>query len=158
MKQLLRILTVHSGRDLIKYKSFFLLIFGLILLDRAIHHYVPLRKPDLGPGKLYTFSLQAAAYIFEELPLKLREWLTDRRTLAMIAGLILLRILAEILFVALIPLGSILFIDHFWVRLPLAALSATPFYAYLKMATFKFFLFTYGRFNLVREEYPEYYI
>ena len=67
------------------------------------------------------------------------------------------RILLETLFVAAIPLGVILFIDHFWVRMPLAAVSATPVYAYLKMASFKFFLFTYGRFHLVREEYREYF-
>jgi hypothetical protein len=290
MKQLLKVLTVHSGRDLIKYKSFFGLIFGLIVLDRVVHRWVPTRKPDLHLDNFHALGLQAAAYIFEQLPGKLIEWLTDWRAIVLVAVLFLLkqmislwpssdmrrmhrrererfgifaalaairwqqvlwdaiavsmicgvvgfwsltafwftrlgwvqirepiwlylltgllvvgapagmagfsyssklavlsrgrfeeklllffrlftdwrvfwtsrlfftaRIFLETIFVALIPLGGILFFDPFWVRMPIAALSATPVYAYLKMASFKFFLFTYGRFELVREEYPEYF-
>ena len=67
------------------------------------------------------------------------------------------RIVVEALFVAAIPIGAIVFIDSFWIRMPIAAISATPVYAYLKMASFKFFLFTYSRSQLVRDEYQEYY-
>jgi len=69
----------------------------------------------------------------------------------------LVRILAEILFVLAIPAIAILFMDNFWLRVLIAAFSATPVYAYLKMASFKFFLFTYSRFPLVSEEYQAYY-
>ena len=55
------------------------------------------------------------------------------------------------------PAIAILFMDNFWIRMLIAALSATPVYAYLKMASFKFFLFTYSRFPLVREEYQTYF-
>ena len=46
MNHLLRVLTVNSGRDLIKYKSFFVLIFGLIALDRVVHHWLPAQRPE----------------------------------------------------------------------------------------------------------------
>jgi hypothetical protein len=69
----------------------------------------------------------------------------------------LARILVETLFVLAIPASAILFMDNFWVRMLIAALSATPVYAYLKMASFKFFLFTYGRYPLVRDEYRSYF-
>jgi hypothetical protein len=290
MNHLLQVLTVQSGRDLMRYKSFFLLIFGLIALDRAVHRWLPARKPDLNIEDLYKAGEQSAVYVFESLPDQVLNWITDSRAIAVVAGLFLLkqvislwpssdmrrmhrrererfglltalktiryqqiiwdavavsticgavgawsllvffftrigwqqgqnpvwffllagllalgapagmagfsytsklavlaggrfgeklrlffmlftdwrvawtswvfflaRILLETLFVAAIPLGAILFIEDFWVRMLLAAVSATPVYAYLKMASFKFFLFTYGRFQLVREEYREYF-
>jgi len=290
MNHLLQVLTVQSGKDLMRYKSFFLLIFGLMALDRAVHRWIPARKPDLNLKDLYRTGEQTAVYVFESLPDQVLDWITDSRAIAVVAGLFLLkqiislwpssdmrrmhrrernrfgllaalktiryqqviwdavavstlcgvlgawsllvffftrigwhqgrdpvwlfllaallalvapvgmagfsyssklavlsggcfgeklrlffmlftdwrlawiswvffsaRILLETLFVAAIPLSAILFIDHFWVRMPLAAVSATPVYAYLKMASFKFFLFTYSRFPLVREEYREYF-
>lgn len=69
----------------------------------------------------------------------------------------LMRIVLETLFVALIPAGAILMIPSFWLRITVASLSATPVYAFLKMATFKFFLEIYGGFPLVREEYADYF-
>lgn len=283
-------LTVQSGRDLMRYKSFFLLIFGLMALDRAVHQWVPDNKPSLDLKELYRTGEQTAVYIFESLPEQILNWMTNSRVIAVIAALFLLkqiislwpssdmrrmhrkererfgllaalktiryqqilwdavavsticgivgiwsllvffftrmgwqqsrdpiwlfflggllamsapvamagfsyssklavlaggrfgeklnlffmiftdwrvawtswvfftaRIVIEALFVAAIPISAILYIDHFWVRMPLAAVSATPVYAYLKMASFKFFLFTYGRFPLVREEYREYF-
>lgn len=290
MNHLLRVLTVHSGRDLIKYKSFFLLIFLLIAMDRAVHHWIPARKPDFDVKTLHAAGELAAAYIFIHLPGRLLDWITDSRAIAVVAALFLLkqlislwpssdmrrmhrlererfgllaalkairwqqviwdalavsticgvlgvwslavfystrigwqqnphpvwlyllmgllslgaplgmagfsyssklavlsrgrfgeklrlffllftdwrvlwtswiffsaRIILETLFVAAIPLSAMLLIDHFWLRLPIAAISATPVYAYLKMASFKFFLFTYGRFPLVRNEFFEYF-
>ena len=82
---------------------------------------------------------------------------TDRRLFGICWLFFLARIVVETLFVAAIPAGAILFIDHFWLRMPLAALSATPVHAYLKMASFKFCLYDYGRFDLVRREYPVYF-
>ncbi len=67
------------------------------------------------------------------------------------------RIVVEVIFVALIPAGAILMIDHFWLRITVASLSATPVYAFLKMASFKFFLEVYKPFSLVRAEYNSYY-
>lgn len=67
------------------------------------------------------------------------------------------RIVVEVIFVALIPAGAILMIDHFWLRITVASLSATPVYAFLKMASFKFFLEVYKPFSLVRGEYRSYF-
>ena len=39
MKRLLNILVIDSIRELIRYKSFFLLVALLILLDRLLRHY-----------------------------------------------------------------------------------------------------------------------
>lgn len=39
MKRLLNILLIYSIRELIRYKSFFLLVALLILLDRLLRHY-----------------------------------------------------------------------------------------------------------------------
>jgi hypothetical protein len=290
MNRLLRVLTVNSGRDLIKYKSFFALIFVLIALDRIVHHWLPARRPDLNPDALKGYGQQTAAYVFDTLPGQVLDWVTDYRALVVIAvlfglkqiislwpssdmrrmhrrererfgllaaltaihwqqvvwdvvavaticgvlgfwslvmfaltrmgwqmkhdpiwllfltGLVflaaplgmagfsyssklavlsrgrfgeklryfyflftdwrvfwtswvffLIRILFETLFVLAIPAIAILFMDNFWIRMLIAALSATPVYAYLKMASFKFFLFTYSRFPLVREEYQAYF-
>ena len=67
------------------------------------------------------------------------------------------RVVAEVIFVALIPAGAILMIDSFWLRITVASLSATPVYSFLKMASFKFFLEVYKPFPLVRAEYSTYY-
>lgn len=67
------------------------------------------------------------------------------------------RVVIELIFVALIPSGVLLFIENPWVRFPLAALCATPVYGFLKMASFKFFLFLFEPYPLVRAEFAEAY-
>ena len=62
----------------------------------------------------------------------------------------LARLIVETLFVAAIPSVVMLLIPMPWLRVVLAAMIATPVYAYLKMATFKFFLLQYLRLSLVR--------
>ena len=290
MKHLLRVLTVNSGRDLIKYKSFFVLIFGLIALDRIVHRWLPARRPTPDLQTLKGYSQPTAAYIFDTFPQVVIDWFTDYRAFVVVAGLFAMkqiislwpssdmrrmhrqerekfgllaalaairwhqvvwdvvavaticgvlgvwslavfllarmgwnvdhdplwlliltgllflaapigmagfsyssklaviskgrfgeklryfyllftnwrvfwtswvfffvRILVEMLFVLAIPAFAILFLDNFWVRMLIAALSATPVYAYLKMASFKFFLFIYSRYPLVRDEYRTYF-
>jgi len=68
-----------------------------------------------------------------------------------------LRIVIEMIFVFILPLIVLLFVDIFWIRILLATLIATPVYSYLKMASFKFFLEVYRAFPLVYQEYREYY-
>ena len=290
MKKLIRILTVHSVTDLLRYKSFFLLIFLLLLADRVLHRFVKAtpkgfefpQGPLIGPS--------TADFVFTQLPAKLLQWVFSPRVVLIAAGLFLLkqvislwpssdmrrmhrkergrfgvfealaalrwyqviwdalavgtvcavmavwfslaygvgliywrhthspvgviwtgslaaaalplamagfsysfklavirhgsfgsrfglflhlfvhwrvlwaswfffafRIALEAVFVALIPAGAMLLIRSFWIRMVIATLSATPVYAYLKMASFKFFLEVYGRYALVREEYRDYY-
>lgn len=66
------------------------------------------------------------------------------------------RIVLEVLFVAVIPLGALLYLDNLILRTLIACLSMTPSYSYLKMASFKFFLYLYSEFPLVREEFSDY--
>jgi hypothetical protein len=87
MKNLLPILTVHSFGALIRYKSFFLLIFLLLAADRLVHKFVRPSTSDIsllfGPAD----SVQAADYLFTELPLKLYGWLLSPQVAAVITGL-----------------------------------------------------------------------
>ncbi len=290
MNTLLRILTLQSVKDLLRYKSFFLLIFLLVLADRVVHRYVKspgglLQLPD-GP----VLTPETAEFVFNRLPVKLAQFLFTPQLMLIIAGLFLLkqvislwpssdmrrmhrrergrfgvfealaalrwqqmvwdalavatvclaaagwmalayltawagwqlqrgifwlvwfgglglcslplvmagfsyssklaviaqgsfvtrfrlflclftnwrlawiswlffavRIVFEFIFVAAIPAGAILLIDSFWLRIMVAALSATPVYSYLKMASFKFFLQAYRPYDLVRREYGRYY-
>ncbi len=89
--RLLRLLLVDSARDLFRYKSFFLLIFVLILVDRFLKKTVrpghaPLRLPDV-----HNTGLHAARTVFEELPGTLLSLVTDYRTFVALAGLFLLK-------------------------------------------------------------------
>ncbi len=283
-------MTVHSVNDLFRYKSFFLLVFGLIAVDRLVHMYVHIDRSMLKPPTGQGWGLSMAQWTFERFPELLGTWVQDYRVFLAAAGLFLLkqvismwpssdmrrmhrrertafgliasllalrwsqvawdaiaigivcgvlgmwgavafgltkwfwhvssqvaclyvlggliflalpigmagfsyssklaviskgsfteklklylrlftdrrifwpswmffliRIVLETIFVALIPAGAILTIPAFWLRITVASLSATPVYAFLKMATFKFFLEIYGRFPLVREEYADYF-
>lgn len=290
IKRIIRLLTVNSVTDLFKYKSFFLLVFGLIALDRVVHVYVHIDRAALRPPAGQGWGMPMARWTFERLPGILADGLSDYRVFLAAAGLFLLkqivsmwpssdmrrmhrrertafglfasllalrweqvvwdalaigvvcgvvgswaaaaygvtrwcwtvsaqplwlyllgllvflalpigmagfsfssklavlsrgtfaekmrlylklftdpgifwlawvfflvRVVVETIFVALIPAGAILTIPVFWMRITIASLSATPVYAFLKMATFKFFLELYGRFPLVREEYADYF-
>jgi len=66
------------------------------------------------------------------------------------------RLVLEILFVAVIPLGALLYLDNLVLRTLIACLSMTPSYSYLKMASFKFFLYIYSPYPLIQEEFRDY--
>lgn len=290
MKNLIQILTVHSVKELLRYKSFLSLIFFLILADRVVHRFIKTPEKGFDWPHWHDLGQQTAHFVFRQLPDQFFEWLFAPRVLAIAAGLFLLkqvislwpssdmrrmhrkergrfgviealaslrwyqvawdaiavgvvcavvsgwaaiayflgmliwsktggiagllitvglialafpvamagfsyssklavirhgtfatrfrlfldlfmnwrlfwtswlfflgRVLVETLFVAIIPASAILLIDHFWLRMAVAALSATPVYAYLKMASFKFFLEAYCGYELVRQEYSGYY-
>ncbi|MBF0278576.1 MAG: hypothetical protein HQM13_12325 [SAR324 cluster bacterium] len=91
MKKLLEILTVDSVRDLFRNRSFFLLIFIIILLDRFLKYYVEIDRSSLNLEALKQQGLGAAPYFFESLPQDLWNWLTDWRTLGLVGGLFLLK-------------------------------------------------------------------
>lgn len=283
-------MTVHSVRELFKFKSFFLLIFLLLAANKLLRIYITVDRTTLDLPDFGGLGLKASAYVFEQLPMQLAGWLADYRVLITLVGLFLLkqiislwpssdmrrmhraergrfgiigaltairwhqvvwdavavaticgvigvwsgvsygtglviwrqsgspaalvvlavltsmslpigmagfsyssklavikqgrfgqklglffkllsdwrvfwtswiffscRILLEALFVVVIPTGAILLISDFWLRMAVAAISATPVYSYLKMASFKFFLDTYSRFPLVQNEYRDYF-
>ena len=68
----------------------------------------------------------------------------------------LARIILESLFVAIIPLGALIYLDNVLLRTLLACASITPSYSYLKMASFKFFLFIYSPYPLIQLEFKDY--
>lgn len=68
----------------------------------------------------------------------------------------LARIILESLFVAIIPLSALIYLDNVLLRTLLACASITPSYSYLKMASFKFFLFIYSPYPLIQSEFKGY--
>jgi hypothetical protein len=91
MNKLFRILIVHSAKDLFKYKTFFLLIFILVIVDRAIKRFVHIDRSAL---KLETFKElgnQLASYVFNDLPGVIFHWLSDYRTFFVLIGLFFLK-------------------------------------------------------------------
>ena len=80
MHRFIQNLIVDSIRDLIRYKSFFLLVALLLIADRVLQNYVKIRPEG--------FELQisrelgiAAAWLFLEAPNLASEWLLDWQTL-----------------------------------------------------------------------------
>lgn len=290
MKKLIDLLLNQSLKDLFKHKSFFLLIFVLILVDRFIKYFTDSKKSQIDLPKFETLSAQVAEYVFVELPGVVFSWLTDYRTLLVLVTLFLLkqlismwpssdmrrmhrdererfgifasliaihgkqvvwdaiavgtvvavssawllvcylatylvwnlshsigalflfallssligpiamagfsyssklavislgdfkeklalffqlftnkrvfaiswafftlRIVIEAIFVVILPLTILWVMENAIARITIAGLIATPFYSFLKMASFKFFLFTYKPFPLVQTEYKAYY-
>lgn len=91
MKHLLQVLLGHSIRDLFKHKSFFLLSFILILLDRALKNVSALDRSKLQVPEFTELSRDVAAYVFEQLPGLVLDLLTDYRTFVAVALLFLLK-------------------------------------------------------------------
>lgn len=91
MKRLLRILVLHSIRDLVRYKSFFVLIAALIILDRALRVWLPVDFRSMGIPPLRELMHNAATFVFVELPGILLRVVTDYRALLTVAGLFLLK-------------------------------------------------------------------
>ena len=78
--RLLQILLLHSAMDLFKYKSFFLLIFVLALLDRLLKKIIPLDRSFIRFSELKQLTRESAEYVFERLPQDIWQLLTDCHT------------------------------------------------------------------------------
>jgi hypothetical protein len=91
MKKIIRILIIHSARDLLRYKSFFLLVFALIIADRLIKQYVKPKQAWMGSPDFTELGYGLAIFVFEEMPGLLMNALTDYRTFLVIAGLFLFK-------------------------------------------------------------------
>ena len=91
MKKLLQILTFDSLKDLMRYKSFFLLIFLLLFADRVIHRVV--KTPDGGFVMPHGHRLgeETARFVFTQLPGELISWIFSPKVAAIAAGLFLLK-------------------------------------------------------------------
>ncbi|MEJ2639003.1 MAG: hypothetical protein P8010_05455 [Desulfosarcinaceae bacterium] len=90
VKRLLRILLVHSARELFRYKSFLFLIFFLILADRGLKRFVHTDTAAALPD-LKSLGAASASYVFNTLPSVLIDLLSDYRTFLTAAALFLLK-------------------------------------------------------------------
>jgi len=91
IRRLIQMLLINSAKDLFKYKSFFLLIFVLMLLDRLLKKIVPVGGPAIQMPKLQQLTQASAQYVFERLPHDVWTLLTDYRTFLVLSGLFLLK-------------------------------------------------------------------
>mgnify|MGYP003564616207 CR=1 FL=1 len=91
MKKLLRILVAHSLKDLFRHKSFFLLMFILIVVDRALKLLKDTYQIELDFSFVKKIDINTAAYLFEKLPAKVTALLKDYRLFIALAGLFLLK-------------------------------------------------------------------
>lgn len=82
---------------------------------------------------------------------------TDKRLFARSWSFYFLRQIIEVAFVAVLPALIMMTLPHPLLRILSAGVVATPVYSFLKMASFKFFLYAYSTAPEVRSEYSEYY-
>jgi len=80
MHRLIQILVVDSIRDLIRYKSFFLLVALLLIADRVLRSYVKIRPEGFEFPSSRELGI-AADWLFLQAPNLVSEWLLDWRTL-----------------------------------------------------------------------------
>ena len=86
MKRLLNILVIDSIRELIRYKSFFLLVALLILLDRLLRHYSAKIQFQFDRGKLLDYQW-LAIWTYETLPGEIMGMILNWKLWAVAMGL-----------------------------------------------------------------------
>ena len=86
MKRLLNILVIDSIRELIRYKSFFLLVALLILLDRLLRHYSAKIQFQFDWGNLLDYQW-LAIWTYETLPGEMMGMLLNWKLWAVAIGL-----------------------------------------------------------------------
>ena len=86
MKRLLNILVIDSIRELIRYKSFFLLVALLILLDRLLRHYSAKIQFQFDRGNLLDYQW-LAVWTYETLPGEMMGMLLNWKLWAVAMGL-----------------------------------------------------------------------
>ncbi|HEX7929215.1 MAG TPA: hypothetical protein VF678_16585 [bacterium] len=96
MKRLLRILVLHSIRDLVRYKSFFVLVAALIVLDRALHGWLPVDFRAMGIPPMRELMRNTSVFLFNEAPGIALRVMTDYRALATVAVLFALKELVSL--------------------------------------------------------------
>ena len=90
MKRLLNILVIDSIRELIRYKSFFLLVAMLILLDRLLRHYSAKIQFQFDRGNLLDYQW-LAVWTYETLPGEMMGMLLNWKLWAVAMGLFFLK-------------------------------------------------------------------
>lgn len=79
MRQFLRTLVVHSARDLVRYRTFLLLVMVLLVADQTLKHVVKVERPDLAGVTVRQLGRQAAEAVYVRTPQILGRWLLDWR-------------------------------------------------------------------------------
>jgi hypothetical protein len=87
----LHTLTVQSVRELVRYKSFFLLILLLIAADRLVHRFVDVEGIELDPANIVRMGPDAAEFVFQAFPAIIRERVVDYRTGLLLVGMFLFK-------------------------------------------------------------------
>jgi hypothetical protein len=90
------VLVVHSIKDLVRYKSFLLLIAVLIVADRVFQHYLRPQAAAVTLPPLPQSGAAWAALVFDEAPRLLGGLALDWRTLAALLGLFALKELVSL--------------------------------------------------------------
>jgi hypothetical protein len=85
------VLVVHSVKDLLRYKSFLLLVGVLIAADRAFQTYLRPQETRLRLPPLSDLGPAWAAWIFDSAPGALLDIALDGRALAALLGLFCLK-------------------------------------------------------------------
>lgn len=91
MKRLLNILIVDSVSDLFKHKSFFLLIFIIVLADRGLKLLKTQLPFELRLPAIQQIDIHTAQYVFDKLPPLIWGLLGDYRLFILLGGLFLLK-------------------------------------------------------------------
>ena len=79
--RLWRVLVVHSVGDLLRYKSFLLLVAALLVLDRAVHVWLPRSPLRLAWPHWANLTVAQAQALFDAAPGQVLRLLLDWRTL-----------------------------------------------------------------------------
>ena len=86
MKRLLSILVVDSIRELFRYKSFFLLVALLIVLDRLLKHFSSRIQFEFDRGSIHDLQW-LAVWIYETLPVEMLDLLLNWKLWVVVLGL-----------------------------------------------------------------------
>jgi hypothetical protein len=87
LARLWKVLVVHSIKDLVRYKSFLLLVAVLIVADRAFQHYVRPQQMSLHLPPLAELGPAWAAWVFDEAPRAFAGFATDWQIAGTLVGL-----------------------------------------------------------------------
>jgi hypothetical protein len=91
MKKLLKILIANSLKELFRHSSFFLLMFIIIVVDRALKLLKETYQVELDFSFENKIDMNAAIYLFEKLPAKVTALIKDHRFFIILAGLFLIK-------------------------------------------------------------------
>ncbi|MDX2469555.1 MAG: hypothetical protein QNL04_03145 [SAR324 cluster bacterium] len=129
-------------------------LVSLVSLSFFIGSFLPLGFAGLSYSSKLAVINQGT---FQEKFLLFLLLFTDKRVFFQSYLFFSLRLILEVFFVAIVPAGALFYMENPFLRILVAGLSATPVYSFVKMASFKFFLFAYQPYDLVQGEYGSYY-